>query len=402
MTVDDATPTDVHWRRVVAWAGIPLMIGALNEFALVVALPSVRSEFGLAVTDARWMLLAFIIADALVLVAAGRYGDRVGRQRTAMLGLALIAIGSLICAVAPSFALVIVGRVIEGLGVGVLFSGLLAIIADAVPRESVGRAFGLWALVGAVSVLISPVIGGILADHASWRWILVINAVISLLALLWARRVVPSQPATPAQTSAQRTSLTASPNYLQGTVITALVYAGVALTWLPLVFFLNVVSSLTLTQTGLMFAAYGVWWLVLPPFTGKLADRIGVRRPLLVGLALSLAGLVVLALTAPANGIMLPIVGLSLLGIGVSFTMPAANAATMAHVPPEMRGDASGINMTARMIGSIVGLIVSGALIAGASRDDVVTGAQLSWGIAAAAVVIALVVAAVAIRTPER
>ncbi len=394
-TTDAAHTTD--WRRVVVWAGIPLMIGALNEYALLVTLPTVRADFGLSVSDARWMLLAFVIADAAVLVLAGRYGDRVGRRRTATIGLALVALGSLACALAPSFALLLAARVVEGVGAGVLFSGLLAIISDAVPKEYAGRAFGLWAAVGAVAVLVSPVIGGVLSEYASWRWVLVLNAAISLVALVAARRVLPPTPPQPSRPTGG-TRLTASPNFVSGTAITAVVYACATLTFLPLVFFLTVVAGLSPTQTGLAFVAYAIWWLVLPAFTGRLVDRIGSRLPVVLGLALGVAGAAIMAGGASAGAVFPILLGLCLLGIGASFTMPAANAVAMAQVPPDLRGEASGVNMTVRMTGSVIGLLISGSLLAAASRDDVIAGARLSWGIAAAVGLVGLLVGLVALR----
>ncbi|MFM9136133.1 MAG: MFS transporter, partial [bacterium] len=113
-----ASPSSTAWRGVVIWAGAALVIGALNEYALYVATPAVREAFGLPVTSIGWMLLVFLIADAIVLIAAGRLGDRVGRAKVAVTGLALVAIGSLVCAVAPSFPVLLAGRVIEGIGVG--------------------------------------------------------------------------------------------------------------------------------------------------------------------------------------------------------------------------------------------------------------------------------------------
>jgi MFS family permease len=147
------------WRLTVLWAGIPLVIGALNEYALSVALPSIRAEFGLTLAEVRWIFLVFLIADAAVLVLAGRYGDRVGVRRTFILGLAILALGSVASAAAPGFTWLLIARAVEGVGAGFLFSGILAVVANSVPRETLGQAFGLWALVGAVAVLLSPLIG---------------------------------------------------------------------------------------------------------------------------------------------------------------------------------------------------------------------------------------------------
>lgn len=392
----------LKWRLVVVWAGLPLLLAALNEFALNVALPSIRDEFGLDLSSVRWTLLAFLIADALVLILAGRYGDRVGRRRTSVIGLAVIVLGSLVCAFAPTFTVLIVGRVIEGIGMGILFSGLLALIADAVPRELIGRAFGLWAFIGALSVLLSPVIGGALAEVASWRWIFGVNALIAIAALVAARRVILPVTAPSPSRSLQHAALLRIRSYVAGTVVVSLIYFTAALTWLALVFYVGAVHNLGPTMTGLAFVLYGVWWLVLPPFTGRLADRIGVRLPMLWGATVGAIGFIVLAFASPAENLVLLGLGLCLIGVGVAFVIPAANAAAMGSVPAEDRGDASGINMTMRLVGSILGLVVGSTLLASAGRDEVIVGAQWSWILAAALMILAAIVSMTAIRPSTR
>lgn len=386
------------WRSVVVWAGAPLIIGALNEFALHVSVPVVRDEFGLEVTQAGWMLIAFLIADAAVLIGAGRLGDRFGRRRIAVIGLGLVVVGSVTCALAPSFPLLLMGRVIEGVGVGAVFSGLLAIIVDAVPANSRGRAFGIWALIGAVAVLVSPVLGGLLAEQLSWRWIFVLNALIALIALLTARRFIPSETARGGGSMARPARLVACTNFVAGTAVMALTYATVALTWLLLVFLLTSVAGFGPTSVGLMIAAYAVWWLVLPPFTGRLADQVGVRKPMLIGGVVGVVGYATLALSAGTGNVFLVGFALSLIGIGVSFLIPPSNAASMGHVPPQIRGDASGVNMTARIVGSIAGLTVSTVLLDSLEPGDVIASAQTAWIIATALMLLALIVSAFAIR----
>ncbi|MEY4171509.1 MAG: hypothetical protein RLZ94_2582 [Actinomycetota bacterium] len=380
------------------WAGLPLLLAALNELALNVALPSIGDEFSLDVSAVRWTLLAFLIADAAVLILAGRYGDRVGRRRTSVIGLILIAAGSMICLFAPTFTLLLVGRVVEGIGMGVLFSGLLAIITDAVPRESIGRAFGVWAFIGAIALFVSPVVGGFLAEHLSWRWIFGLNAVIAIVALVASRRVILSGPTDGDLRPLQHAALRKIRPYVGGTAVVATVYLTMAMTWIALVFHVRAVHSFGPTATGLLVIAYGIWWLALPPFTGRIADRIGVRRPMLWGTGLSIVGFGLLAFAATAESLILLSIGLSVVGIGVAFTIPAANAAAMGSVPADIRGDASGINMTVRIVGSILGVLVASVLLASASRDDVMLAAPWIWLVAAAAMAFAVIATTVSIR----
>jgi len=171
-----------------------------------------------------------------------------------------------------------------------------------------------------------------------------------------------------------------------------------ALTWLLLVFFLTVVAGFGLTTVGVMFIAYAVWWLVLPPFTGRFADRVGVRTPMIIGAAVGVVGFGILAIGAGSQSA--PVIGFGLcaLGIGVSFVMPASNAATMANVPADIRGDASGINMTVRILGSIIGLAVSTFLLDSIEVNDLTSSAQTAWVIALILMLVAMVVSAFGIR----
>ena len=397
-----AHPT--RWRSVVAWAGAPLIIGALNEFALIVSVLVMREEFDLKVSLVVWLMLAFFIADAAVLIAASRLGDRIGRRQIAVIGLGLVVIGSVICAVAPNLPLFLTGRVIEGIGVGAVFSGLLAIIVDAVPADARGRAFGVWAMIGAIAVFVAPVLGGLLAEHLSWRGIFLLNALVGLLALLTARRFIPAQSPRVGAPSTTPVRLITCTDFVAGTTVTALIYAAMALTWLLLVLLLNSVAGFQPTSVGLMILAYGVWWLVLPPFTGRLVDRIGVRRPLLVGGVVGAVGYATLTLSAGSGNLFLMGCALALIGIGVSFLIPPANAASMGHVPANIRGRASGVNMTARIAGSIAGLAVSAVVLNALESQSLIASAQWAWTIATVLMVLTLVLSAVAIRggRPER
>jgi MFS family permease len=150
-----------------------------------------------------------------------------------------------------------------------------------------------------------------------------------------------------------------------------LVYATVGLLAFGLPFYLFASQGFSPMKLGAVPLAYGVWWLVLPPFTGRLSDRIGFRPPLLLGLALGCLGMLSMSMAA-ANASMPGIfIGLSLLGIGASFILPTSNAATMANVDPDDRASASGLNMTSRLLGSIVGIFVSATLLQSISGNAI-------------------------------
>ena len=380
------------------------MIGALNEYALAVALPSIRDEFGLAVPDVRWVMLSFLIADAVLLIAAGRYGDAVGRRRVMVIGFGIVAVGSLGAAIAPTFALFLVARVIEGIGAGFLFSGLLGIVRDAAPADKLGRAFGLWAFVGGVAVFLSPLVGGLLTHSASWRWILVFNALLAVVALVLTPKFMPATPQSDRSERVRTGRLIArepfeSEGFVTGTSIIVLLYAAMTLIWFMLTFFLQATFNLSSLQVGLVFCSYALWWLVLTPFTGRLIDRVGARTPLLVGLALGVLGMLLLALSASSERLGMVVGALTLCAFGMAFAIPATNAIAFANVAAQWRGEASGINMTLRLVGSIVGLALTGRVIAsnvGSSGGfGLAHSAVTVWVLGAVLVAVAFVVAVI-------
>ena len=380
------------------------MIGALNEYALAVALPSIRDEFGLAVPDVRWVMLSFLIADAVLLIAAGRYGDAVGRRRVMVIGFGIVAVGSLGAAIAPTFALFLVARVIEGIGAGFLFSGLLGIVRDAAPADKIGRAFGLWAFVGGVAVFLSPLVGGLLTHSASWRWILVFNALLAVVALVLTPKFMPATPQSDRRERVRTGRLIArepfeSEGFVTGTSIIVLLYAAMTLIWFMLTFFLQATFNLSSLQVGLVFCSYALWWLVLTPFTGRLIDRVGARTPLLVGLALGVLGMLLLALSASSERLGMVVGALTLCAFGMAFAIPATNAIAFANVAAQWRGEASGINMTLRLVGSIVGLALTGRVIAsnvGSSGGfGLAHSAVTVWVLGAVLVAVAFVVAVI-------
>ncbi|MDP4673236.1 MAG: MFS transporter [Solirubrobacteraceae bacterium] len=403
-------PLQTSWRRPVIWAGIPLIIGAVNEFAISAALPQIRSDLGLQIHQMRWMIMVFLIADAVVLVAAGRLGDRVGRRPVLMVGLAVLTIGSVAAAVSPDYGWLLLARGVEGVGAGMMFSGVLAIVTDVAPPAMLGRAFGLWALVGAFGVLLSPIVGGALAHYASWRWILIAHAVLSLIALLLTPLFLSSDKPEASSPHSMRRML-GSANFVSGTAIVTLIYATMSLTFFTLTFYLHTVEGLNARDVGLVFGAYGLFWLVLPPFTGRLADRLGVRVPLLIGLGLVFVGMLGLSISAGGASLPATITGLAVAAIGVSFVIPAANSAAFGHLHPEDRGEASGLNMTVRLIGSILGVATATFLLESISGTSIpqigVAGglddaAMWIWRLGALVSLIAFAVTLAGIRTPGK
>jgi len=353
------------------------------------------------------VVLAFVLSEAVVLIVAGRLGDRVGRRPVFMAGLAVVAVGSLAAAAAPGHGWLVSARIIEGLGAGILISGTFAIVRDAVPVEILGRAFGLYGLIAGLALLLLPVSSGALTHFGSWRWVLALNGVISLIALVLTPRFLPdSSPSTTVQPSIPR--LLRSENFLPAAALAGLMYLIVTMMWFTLTFYLHTVHGLTALEIGLVFASYGIVRAALPPYAGKLADRIGVRSPILIGWSFIFCAMVAFSFAADANHLPATIAILALAGVGVAFVAPASNAAALAQIHVEDRSDASGLYLTVRMIGVGIGVAIAAimlATISGTTKPEfgVIAGqdeaAVALWIVGAVISLIALVITATGIRT---
>lgn len=409
------------WRPTVVWAGLPLFIGAVNEAGVAQALPAIGRDFSVQVADLRWMALAFFVADAAILIVGARLGSVLGRRRVFMAGLLIFAISCSASAMSINYPMLLTTRALAGVGAALFFSGILAIITQAVPKEVLGRAFGLWALVGAGAFMISPLVGGLFTELGSWRWIFVMNALVAVAALALTPRFFRPDPAerrgqlgdargfvaiavaiialtlglaegpTRGWTSAGVLLLiavgvaavivafaterrAASPlvpaalfrdrGYLTGTAAITISYAsaGATVFAIPIVLFMG--DGMNPIAVGAIMLSYGVWWLVLPPFTGRLADRVSPTGMLVAGFAFGLVGCTLASVVASLQGILGACLSLALLGIGMAFVVPTANRIAMLNIDASLRGEASGVNMTSRLLGNLLGIAIVGTLIA--------------------------------------
>jgi EmrB/QacA subfamily drug resistance transporter len=181
-------------RRVTAIVGVlslAVFMSSLDLFIVNLAFPYIAREYvGTSLGSLSWVLNAYTIVFAAVLVPAGRWADRVGRRRLFVAGLAVFGAGSLLCGVAPGVAALIAARVVQAAGAGLMVPASLSLLLAAVPAQGRARAIGTWSAIGALGAALGPVIGGLLVQ-ISWRWVFWINLPVALIAIVAARRVVP-------------------------------------------------------------------------------------------------------------------------------------------------------------------------------------------------------------------
>src|SRR5690348_9977363 len=184
----------VENRRVTAVVGVlslAVFMSSLDLFIVNLAFPYISRDYpGTSLSSLSWVLNAYTIVFAAVLVPAGRWADRIGRRRLFVAGLALFSFGSVLCGLAPGVAALIAARVIQAAGAGAMVPASLSLLLAAVPAAVRPKALGTWSALGALGAALGPVIGGALVQ-VDWRWVFWINVPVGIAAVVLAVRVVP-------------------------------------------------------------------------------------------------------------------------------------------------------------------------------------------------------------------
>ena len=427
-------------QRRVLWAtSISYVVVILDTSIVNVALERIGATFAGGVAGLQWVVNAYTLTFASLLLSGGTLGDRLGARHVYMAGLAVFTAASALCGAAPSLALLTLGRVLQGMGAALLVPASMALIngACANPQER-AAAFGVWAGLGGVAMAAGPLLGGVLIGLVGWRSIFLLNVPVCLAGIFMAARVAPQlrrgaqrridlagQTAAIAALALLNAAIIEAPAYgwhaplvAGGLVLAcAAAIAFVALErhraqpMLPLGFFREPVFTAAVlvsmisafTFYGLLFALSlylqqergyaplraGLAFLpltVMVPLGSLLSRRavawLGPRA--LVALACLLAGAGYLGAAACGTMARYDLLALPLpaIGFAASLITPAATAALMAAVDQGRAGIAAGVLNAARQTGAALGVAVAGAMIAG--RASVGAGMRVNLLIAAA------------------
>jgi DHA2 family methylenomycin A resistance protein-like MFS transporter len=407
----------------------------LDILIVNVALTSIGNELGGGTAAQQWVIDAYTMMFAALLLSAGNLSDRIGAKSALGWGIALFLLASIACALAPASAVLIAARALQGAAAAVMLPGSMALIRQAFPDpRRRAHALGIWAVGGAVAGAVGPLVGGLLTT-LNWRLVFGINlpVCIGMLVLLAAVAASPVKPA-PFDWIGQAAAIVALTSLMYGLitggtagfgsapVIASLVLAAMAIAgflqrqarnrhpMMPLglfrsagmrialsvgfafmvghfgavfvlSFFLQQHLGLTPLQAGLVFLPSAAFSVIGNIVSGTLSNRFGPRVPAVLGLLSMVAGLVAMLLAAPLGSPLLLAALLVLTGSGGSIAMPPVTSVVLASVPPEKAGTASAVFNTFRQVGGAVAIAVFGALIA--DRGTFVHGMQISFTIAA-------------------
>jgi len=414
-----------------------VLVAALLGFALItldasvvnVALPAVGSSLGGGMTGLQWVVDAYTLAFAALMLSTGAFADRIGSSRAYALGIALFTLASAACGLAPDLVTLIGARVVQGIAAAVVLPASLALVRQAYDDPARrARAVAVWAAGGSAAVALGPVVGGALTTAWDWRGIFFVNLPLGAVTLALLVRAPRSRPRPapldlPGQVTAVVTLTALTFAVIEGgaTGLVALavaVVAGLLFVMIerrqphpvvPLGLFRSRnISVAVAAGTACSVAFYGVVFvfslffqqvqgrsalyaglLFLPMsaligatnvVSGKLAGRYGPRLPMLIGQGVALTGLLLLLSVGAGTPPVLVALLLVPMALGCALTVPPLTAVMMEAVPAERAGLAAGVLNSARQVGGGLGIAVFGALVSG----GFVAGMRVSLGIGAA------------------
>ncbi|MGW5420427.1 MFS transporter [Streptomyces sp. NPDC003943] len=399
-------------RLVLAICCMSLLIVSLDNTALNVALPSMRREFGTSVAGMQWVIDAYTLVLASLLMLAGSTADRIGRRRVFSTGLVVFALGSLLCSLAPGLEALVVFRMVQAVGGSMLNPVAMSIITNVFTDPAArARAIGVWGGVVGVSMAAGPLVGGLLVESVSWRAIFWVNLPVALAALVLTLRYVPesraprprrADPVGQLLVAALLGSLTyAIIEYsLPFAVVAAIALAGVLIyeprraePLIDLRFFrsapfsgatviaisafaalggflfvntlyLQDVRGLSALHAGLFMLPMAAMTFVFAPLSGRLVGARGPRPSLLIAGTAMAAGPLLFAAFDAETGTPLLFVGYVVFGIGFGLVNAPITNTAVSGMPRAQAGVAAAVASTSRQIGQTLGVAVAGAVLA--------------------------------------
>lgn len=408
-----------RWSLVVAILGSGMAF--LDGTVVNVALPVMQRALGATAGQLQWVVEAYAVLLASLVLVGGALGDRLGRRTVFSAGVVIFAVASAACGAAPGIRLLIAARAVQGAGAALLVPGSLALISAAYPADTRGAAIGTWSAFSAITAAAGPVAGGWVAAHASWRWLFFFNVPVAAVVVVLAARRIPEtrDPDAPPRIDVAGAALAtiglgllvyalidAGPAGLRSPRALALLGAGAAalvafvafearVKWpmVPLALFRSRTFSATNALTLLLYAALGGAMFFIPfnliqvqgysataagaallPFVallstmsrwaGALASKIGPR--LLLGCGPLVAAVGFLLLARPGVGgsywtTFFP--GILGLGAGMGLTVAPLTASVMGAVDPRHAGVASGINNAVARTAGLLAIAALGVLL---------------------------------------
>ncbi len=395
----------------------------LDNTIVNVALPSIGRGLKVNVSQLEWVVNAYTLSFAVLMLTGGRIADLYGRRLVFAAGLTLFSLSSLVCGLAPSAAVLIGARTFQGAGGALMMPATLSIITNAFPARERGTAIGIWAGVSGSALAIGPLLGGLLTEHLGWRWIFFVNVPVGAVALVAAfALIVESRSGTKERSLDLKGLLTSAAGLLAliyaliegnrygwGSVtILGLFFAAavllaafvalelrslhpmldlglfrkrtftganiaallVSLAMFGIFFFVSLymqnILGYTPVHTGLVFLPMTMLVVISAPLAGKVTDKSGPRWPISIGMLLLTVALLLFSRLGMGASFTDLLPGMLIGGLGMGTAMGPMTTAALSIAPIDEAGVVSGVVTTSRQVGGALGVALMGAIVAAA------------------------------------
>src|SRR4051794_8651065 len=404
-----------------------LFMVMLDNTVTNVALPSIQRSFDASLSALEWTINAYTLSFAVLLVTGGRLGDIFGRRKVFLIGVVIFGASSATIGLAPSEGWLVASRAVQGMGAALMMPATLSIITNAFPPSERGKAIGTWAGVSAIALALGPLVGGWLTEDVTWRAIFFINVPVAIVAIavtLFSTHESRDESATKQVDYAGIATLTIrltalvlalvegnawgwdsapilglfavaiiglasfllietrvkapivdfsffrSRSFVGANLVAFAISFGMFAVFFFLALYMQNILGYSPLETGVRFLPSTVVIMVAGPVAGRLADRIGPRTPLVVGLLFVTVSLAWQSRIETDTSFAFLVVPFILLGVGMGFTMSPMSTAAMNAVDRSKAGVASGTLSMTRMVGGTFGVAALGALVAAIGRHD--------------------------------
>jgi EmrB/QacA subfamily drug resistance transporter len=423
-----------RWVLVIAVLGSGMAF--LDSTVVNVAVPDIGRDLGASTSALQWILNGYLLTLAALILLGGSLGDRYGRRRMFVIGVSLFTVASLLCAIAPSAELLVVARLLQGVGGALLTPGSLAMIEASFRHDDRARAIGAWSGLGGVVTAIGPLLGGYLVGAVSWRAIFLINLPLGVLVVVMAGRHVPETRDPTASGRLDILGAALAGLGLAGTTYALIEAPGSGASWLvllagiggvvalvaflfrerfaanpmmPLGIFRSRQFSAANLVTFVVYAALGGVFFLLVSFlqvslgyspiaagaaslpvtflmlllsarSGALAQRIGPRIPLTVGPLVIAAGLLLMIRIKPGESYLSSVLpAVFVFGLGLTLVVAPVTATVLAAADDRHSGIASGINNAVSRVAGLLAVAVL-PVIAGVTGQKFYDPAAMTHG----------------------
>jgi EmrB/QacA subfamily drug resistance transporter len=404
-----------------------LAMAMLDNTVVNVAVPTIRNDLGAGFSQLQWIVDAYALAFASLLLTGGILGDRYGRKRMFLAGLVVFTVFSLACGLASTPTELIVARALQGVGGALLIPGTLSIITVTFPPHERAKALGIWAGVSGIALALGPTLGGYMVEHLGWESVFFLNVPIGIIAFLVAMSTVRESRSEEQRqldivglilgTSAlffvtyglieanalgwSDVKIIASlvlfvvlivaflwwelknphalmplrffkiPAFSAGNTVAFSISLGMFATFFFLTIYMQTIHGYSPFQAGAAFLPMTGMIIVTAPNAGKYASTHGSRAPMTYGLCLAGGGLILLGLLlTPSTSYWLMFPIFLAMGHGMGATMAPMTAAVMNSVGRERAGLGSAMTNTSREVGGVLGIALLGAILVSQIRTS--------------------------------